>query len=174
MLTLVLELLRPDNSPGVVRRLLGPCIVLPTKKNQLEGDPRPEPRDPPFDGQVRIVYVYSKEVVENNLLSISGLDRVHNSMPTEDVLPWSGIANMAFDLRPTKDVLSWPGIANMAFDLDVLPWPGNANMAFDLRPTKDVLSWPGIANMAFDLDVLPWPGNANMAFDLWSTEDVLP
>nr|GEW46506.1 hypothetical protein [Tanacetum cinerariifolium]GEY00002.1 hypothetical protein [Tanacetum cinerariifolium] len=73
----------------------------------------------------------------------------------EDVLPWPGNANMAFDLQPTGDVL---------------PWPDNANMAFDLRPTEDVLSWPGNANMAFDLrptrDVLPWPGNANMAFDL--------
>nr|GEV21751.1 hypothetical protein [Tanacetum cinerariifolium] len=45
----------PDDSPGAVRRLLGPWIVLPTKKNRLEGDPRPEPRDPPSDGQVRIV-----------------------------------------------------------------------------------------------------------------------
>nr|GEY54602.1 uncharacterized membrane protein At3g27390 isoform X1 [Tanacetum cinerariifolium] len=61
-------LLRTPDSPGAVRRLPGPCIVLPTKKNRLEGDPRPEPRDPPSDGQVRIVYVYSKEVVENNLL----------------------------------------------------------------------------------------------------------
>ncbi|GKD84266.1 hypothetical protein Tco_1351105, partial [Tanacetum coccineum] len=65
--------------------------------------------------------------------------------PTEDVLPWPGNANMAFDLRPTEDVLPWPGNANMAFDLrpteDVLPWPGNANMAFDLRPTEDVLPW---------------------------------
>nr|GFC08962.1 hypothetical protein [Tanacetum cinerariifolium] len=59
----------PDDSPGAVRRLPGPWIVLPTKKNRLEGDPRPEPRDPPSDGQVRIVYVYSKKVVENNLLS---------------------------------------------------------------------------------------------------------
>nr|GEU93456.1 probable receptor-like serine/threonine-protein kinase At4g34500 [Tanacetum cinerariifolium] len=45
----------PDESPGAVRRLLGPWIVLPTKKNRLEGDPRLEPRDPPSDGQVRIV-----------------------------------------------------------------------------------------------------------------------
>nr|GEZ42887.1 serine decarboxylase 1-like [Tanacetum cinerariifolium] len=58
----------PDDSSGAVRRLLGPWIVLPTKKSRLEGDPRSEPRDPPSDGQVRIVYVYSKEVVENNLL----------------------------------------------------------------------------------------------------------
>nr|GEU79300.1 putative GDP-L-fucose synthase 2 [Tanacetum cinerariifolium] len=41
----------PDDSPGAVRRLLGPWIVLPTKKNWLEEDPRPEPRDPPSDGQ---------------------------------------------------------------------------------------------------------------------------
>nr|GEW83773.1 RNA-directed DNA polymerase, eukaryota [Tanacetum cinerariifolium] len=34
----------------------------------------------------------------------------------EDVLPWPGNANMAFDLRPTRDVLRWPGNANMAFD----------------------------------------------------------
>nr|GEX83567.1 hypothetical protein [Tanacetum cinerariifolium] len=47
--------IRPDDSPDAVRRLLGPWIVLPTKKNRLEGDPRPEPRDPPSDGQVRIV-----------------------------------------------------------------------------------------------------------------------
>nr|GEW12316.1 hypothetical protein [Tanacetum cinerariifolium] len=101
---------------------------------------------------------------------------------TEDVLPWPGNANMAFDLRPTKDVLSWPGNANMVFDLrptkDVLPWTGNANIVFDLRPTEDVLSWSGSANMVFDLrptkDVLPWPGNANMVFDLRPTEDVLP
>ncbi|GJV84811.1 hypothetical protein Tco_1524709 [Tanacetum coccineum] len=26
-------------------------------------------------------------------------------------------ANMAFDLRPTEDVLPWPGGANIAFDL---------------------------------------------------------
>nr|GEX54219.1 hypothetical protein [Tanacetum cinerariifolium] len=99
----------------------------------------------------------------------------------EDVLPWPGNVNMAFDLWPTKDVLLWPGNANMAFDLwptgDVLSWSGNANMAFDLRPTEDVLPWPGNANMAFDLrpteDVLPWPGNANMAFDLRPTGDVL-
>nr|GEU59608.1 hypothetical protein [Tanacetum cinerariifolium] len=45
----------PDDSPGAVRRFPGPWIVLPTKKNRLEGDPRPEPRDPPSDGQVRIV-----------------------------------------------------------------------------------------------------------------------
>nr|GEY08577.1 hypothetical protein [Tanacetum cinerariifolium] len=45
----------PDDSPGAIRRLLGPWIVLPTKKNRLEGDPRQEPRDPPSDGQVRIV-----------------------------------------------------------------------------------------------------------------------
>nr|GEU46411.1 hypothetical protein [Tanacetum cinerariifolium] len=42
----------------------------------------------------------------------------------EDVLPWSGNANMAFDLWQTEDVL---------------PWPGNANMVFDLRQTKDIL-----------------------------------
>ncbi|GJR97508.1 ribonuclease H-like domain-containing protein [Tanacetum coccineum] len=46
----------------------------------------------------------------------------------EDVLPWPGNANMAFDLRRTEDVLLWPG---------------NANMAFDLRPAEDVLPWPG-------------------------------
>nr|GEW08654.1 hypothetical protein [Tanacetum cinerariifolium] len=111
----------------------------------------------------------------------SNLEPSH-TRPMEDVLPWPGNVNMAFDLRPTEDVLSWPGNANMAFYLqptgDVLPWPDNANMAFDLRPTKDVLSWLGNANMAFDLrltgDVLPWLGNANMAFDLRLTGDVLP
>nr|GFA13932.1 hypothetical protein [Tanacetum cinerariifolium] len=41
--------------PGAVRRLLRPWMMLPTKKNRLEGDPRTEPRDPPSDGQVRIV-----------------------------------------------------------------------------------------------------------------------
>nr|GEY52172.1 zinc finger, CCHC-type [Tanacetum cinerariifolium] len=46
---------RPDDYSGAVRRLLGPWIMLPTKKNRLEGDPRPEPRDPPSDGQVRIL-----------------------------------------------------------------------------------------------------------------------
>ncbi|GKC84972.1 hypothetical protein Tco_1140689 [Tanacetum coccineum] len=75
--------------------------------------------------------------------------------PTEDVLSWSGNANMEFDLLPTEDVLPWLGYANMAFDLrpteDVLPWLGYANMAFDLRSTKDVLPWLGYANMAFDL-----------------------
>nr|GEY65472.1 reverse transcriptase domain-containing protein [Tanacetum cinerariifolium] len=40
----------PDDSPGAVRRLPGPWIVLLTKKNRLEGDPRPEPWDPPSDG----------------------------------------------------------------------------------------------------------------------------
>ncbi|GJX14440.1 nucleotide-binding alpha-beta plait domain-containing protein [Tanacetum coccineum] len=40
-----------DDSPWAVRRLPKPCIVLPTKKNRLEGDPGPEPRDPPSDGQ---------------------------------------------------------------------------------------------------------------------------
>ncbi|GJX67990.1 hypothetical protein Tco_0303717 [Tanacetum coccineum] len=54
---------------------------------------------------------------------------------------------MAFDLRPMEDVLLWSGNANMAFDLrpteDVLPWPRNVNIAFDLRLTKDVLLWPG-------------------------------
>nr|GEW77244.1 retrovirus-related Pol polyprotein from transposon TNT 1-94 [Tanacetum cinerariifolium] len=29
----------PDDSPGALRRLLGPWIVLPIKKNRLEGDP---------------------------------------------------------------------------------------------------------------------------------------
>ncbi|GKC42564.1 hypothetical protein Tco_1060286 [Tanacetum coccineum] len=89
----------------------------------------------------------------------------------EDVLPWPGNANMAFDLRPVEDVLPWPGNANMVFDLrrteDVLPWPGNANMTFDLRPAEDVLPWPGNANMAFDLrpaeDVLPWPERISAA-----------
>nr|GFB29282.1 hypothetical protein [Tanacetum cinerariifolium] len=51
----VMSMIIPDDSPGAVRRLPGPWMVLPTKKNRLEGDPRPEPRDPPFDGQVRIV-----------------------------------------------------------------------------------------------------------------------
>ncbi|GJS09225.1 putative soluble epoxide hydrolase [Tanacetum coccineum] len=102
---------------------------------------------------------FPKEV---NRLILDFLDRNQTSAsePTEDVIPWPGNANMAFDLRPTEDVL---------------PWSGNANMAFDLRPTEDVLLWQGNANMAFDLqpteDVLPWPGNANMAFDLRSTED---
>nr|GEV09935.1 hypothetical protein [Tanacetum cinerariifolium] len=109
------------------------------------------------------------------LAEIDGLnDADVNHQSTEDVLPWPGNANMAFDLRPTKDVHSWPGNANMAFDLrptkDVLPLPGNANMAFDLRPTEDGLPWPGNANMIFDLrpteDVLPWSGSANMAFIL--------
>nr|GEV65607.1 hypothetical protein [Tanacetum cinerariifolium] len=62
---------------------------------------------------------------------------------------------MVFDLRPTEDVLLWSGNANMAFDSrptkDKLSWPGNANMLFELRPTEDVLSWPGNANTAFDL-----------------------
>nr|GEW36852.1 reverse transcriptase domain, reverse transcriptase zinc-binding domain protein [Tanacetum cinerariifolium] len=231
----------PDDSSGAVRRLLGPWIVLPTKKNRLEGDPRPKPRDP-SSANVRAFQPYAAIPIFKLYQScpILGSTRVHVSgdyaqmlgfpwldgkdpynkgrwktyfrgrvmrkwhlthdqrktyfrgrvvriwhstygrrktylrgRSTEDVLPWSGSANMAFDL----DVLPWPGNANMAFDLwsteDVLPWPGNANMAFDLRPTEDVLPWPGSANMAFDLDVLSWPGNANMAFDLRSTEDVL-
>nr|GFB28021.1 hypothetical protein [Tanacetum cinerariifolium] len=62
--------------------------------------------------------------------------RTSVASPTEDVLPWPGNANMAFDLQPTGDVL---------------PWPDNANMTFDLRPTGDVLLWPDNANMAFDL-----------------------
>nr|GEX22667.1 uncharacterized mitochondrial protein AtMg00810-like [Tanacetum cinerariifolium] len=53
-LTAVKRIFRPDDSPGAVRRLPGPWIMLPTKKNRLEGDPRPEPRDSPSDGQVRI------------------------------------------------------------------------------------------------------------------------
>nr|GEY62071.1 Toll/interleukin-1 receptor (TIR) domain-containing protein [Tanacetum cinerariifolium] len=52
---LVVNLHGPDDSSGAVCRLPGPWMVLPTKKNQLEGDPRPEPRDPSSDGQVRIV-----------------------------------------------------------------------------------------------------------------------
>nr|GEW94715.1 hypothetical protein [Tanacetum cinerariifolium] len=102
--------------------------------------------------------IYTREDIGEHM--INELNR-----PTEDIFPWPGNANMAFDSRPTEDVLPWPGSANMAFDLrpteDVLPWPGSANMAFDLRPTEDVLPWPGNANMEFDLrstkDVLSWP-----------------
>nr|GEX46063.1 hypothetical protein [Tanacetum cinerariifolium] len=68
----------------------------------------------------------------------STLRRSSQNTLTEDVLPWSGSANMAFGLWLTEDVLPWPGSANMAFGLrlteDVLPWPGSANMAFDLVP----------------------------------------
>nr|GEW10592.1 hypothetical protein [Tanacetum cinerariifolium] len=45
------------------------------------------------------------------------LDLNNSHRPTEDVLPWPGNENMAFDLRPIEDVLSWPGNANMIFDL---------------------------------------------------------
>nr|GEV88213.1 bulb-type lectin domain-containing protein [Tanacetum cinerariifolium] len=108
----------PDDSLGAVLCLPRPWMVLPTKKNWLEGDPRPEPRDPPFDSQVAPAYM-CRVIVLRRLVS-------RGRRPIEDVLLWSGNANMAFDSRPTEDVLSWSG---------------NANMAFDLRSTEDVLPW---------------------------------
>ncbi|GKB08032.1 hypothetical protein Tco_0836316 [Tanacetum coccineum] len=99
-------------------------------------------------------------------------------MPTEDVLPWPGNANMAFrQLLPTEDVLPWgPDVLRgrgMEYGIDVrltktASGPGNANMAFDLRPTETCFRGRPTE------DVLPWPGNANMTFDLRPTEDVLP
>nr|GEW92885.1 ribonuclease H-like domain-containing protein [Tanacetum cinerariifolium] len=61
----------PDDSPGAVRRLPGPWIVLPTKKNRLEGDPRPEPRDPPSDGQRK----YDVEILEREHMLNSNSSR---------------------------------------------------------------------------------------------------
>ena len=43
--------------------------MLPTKKNRLEGDPRPEPRDPPSDGQVSMCISKEKSSrLKSNLL----------------------------------------------------------------------------------------------------------
>nr|GEW50017.1 hypothetical protein [Tanacetum cinerariifolium] len=74
----------PNDSLGAVHRLPGPWMVLPTKKNRLEGDSRPEPRDPPFDSQVAPAYM-CRVIVLRRLVSRGRrgiLLNNHNGMAT--------------------------------------------------------------------------------------------
>ncbi|GJX88862.1 hypothetical protein Tco_0340876 [Tanacetum coccineum] len=59
--------------------------MLPTKKNQLKGDPRPEPRDPPSDGQVLQGVKFEVEPQEDHTFEVEPHGNVDHVVGSQEV-----------------------------------------------------------------------------------------